>query len=218
MSLRDRLVCGLKDSNIQKRLLQEPNLTLENATATALAMEAVSRDAEEIHQPTTTHAEKIQLHKLSTSKPVEKIKSIGKSSSIPCQSCGKRNHSRPDCYFRDATCNKCKKKGHIQKACRSIGSLNTNRGPPKKFFQNKQLEEQHILEMNHIGGSTEKIMVDIVLDSVQTQMELDTGSALSIMTINDYKSIFNKRPSLRQTNVSLKTYTGEIVRPLGRLK
>ncbi|KAK0070044.1 Retrovirus-related Pol polyprotein from transposon 297 [Biomphalaria pfeifferi] len=38
-SLRDRFVCGLKDVNIQKRLLQEANLTLLTAINIATAME-----------------------------------------------------------------------------------------------------------------------------------------------------------------------------------
>ncbi|GFN88103.1 hypothetical protein PoB_001460900 [Plakobranchus ocellatus] len=35
-ALRDRFVCGLRDVNIQKRLLQEQNLTLDTATLTWL--------------------------------------------------------------------------------------------------------------------------------------------------------------------------------------
>ncbi|GFO15532.1 polyprotein [Plakobranchus ocellatus] len=36
MALRDRFVCGLRDVNIQKRLLQEQNLTLKTATQVGL--------------------------------------------------------------------------------------------------------------------------------------------------------------------------------------
>ena len=44
-SLRDRFVCGLSDVAIQKRLLQERDLTFDNATNMALAMETAHHDA-----------------------------------------------------------------------------------------------------------------------------------------------------------------------------
>ena len=48
-SLRDRLVCGLRDTAIQKRLLQEADLTFQIAYDKAVALEMASRDATELH-------------------------------------------------------------------------------------------------------------------------------------------------------------------------
>ncbi|GAA6089207.1 uncharacterized protein K02A2.6-like, partial [Tachysurus ichikawai] len=47
-------------------------------------------------------------------------------------------------------------------------------------------------------------------------MELDTGSALSVISAADYKRLFSKIP-LQQTSVILKTYTAEKVSPKGKL-
>lgn len=44
-TLRDKFVCGLKQDHIQKKLLAEPNLTLEKAIQTDVARETASRDA-----------------------------------------------------------------------------------------------------------------------------------------------------------------------------
>ncbi|XP_072179813.1 uncharacterized protein [Diadema setosum] len=44
-ALRDRLVCGLLDKNIQKRLLSEDSLTIDKAIKLALSMEAASQNA-----------------------------------------------------------------------------------------------------------------------------------------------------------------------------
>ncbi|CAN7949551.1 unnamed protein product [Ixodes hexagonus] len=46
--LRDRIVCGINSVAIQTRLLEQPNLTFEDAVQTALAMEAAKKDAGEI--------------------------------------------------------------------------------------------------------------------------------------------------------------------------
>ena len=45
VALRDRLVCGIKNVNIQKRLLSESDLKLEKAIEIATAMERAARDA-----------------------------------------------------------------------------------------------------------------------------------------------------------------------------
>ena len=50
-ALRDRLVCGIKNANIQKRLLSESDLKLDKAIEIATAMETAARDAVELRQP-----------------------------------------------------------------------------------------------------------------------------------------------------------------------
>ncbi|CAB4043692.1 Hypothetical predicted protein [Paramuricea clavata] len=48
-TLRDRLVCGLSNQQIQKRLLAESKLKFSKAIDIAVAMETATRDATEIH-------------------------------------------------------------------------------------------------------------------------------------------------------------------------
>ena len=48
--LRDRLVCGVRDIRIQRRLLAEPKLTLKGALDLPLAFEAADKDASEIQK------------------------------------------------------------------------------------------------------------------------------------------------------------------------
>ena len=43
--LRDRLVCGVRDTRIQRRLLAEPKLTLKRAHVLVLAIEAADKDS-----------------------------------------------------------------------------------------------------------------------------------------------------------------------------
>ncbi len=49
--IRDRLVCGINDSCIQHRLLQESDdLTYEDAVKLALAMETTSKDVSDLQK------------------------------------------------------------------------------------------------------------------------------------------------------------------------
>lgn len=65
--IRDRLVCGVKDARIQRRLLQEPDITFDKALSLARAMETAALDAEEMHRTTGEGVEEV-MHKTQESK------------------------------------------------------------------------------------------------------------------------------------------------------
>ena len=48
--LRDRLVCGICNDSMQRRLLAEPKLTFKKAYELATAMESAARDAQDLHR------------------------------------------------------------------------------------------------------------------------------------------------------------------------
>lgn len=54
------------------------------------------------------------------------------------------------------------------------------------------------------------------LNDQVVKMELDTGSAVSVMSESDYKVFFSKE-KLNLSSIFLKTYTGKKVRPRGVL-
>ena len=53
--LRDRLLCGINEEKIQRRLLQEDNLTFENALRIARAMETAAKNSLEMQQGGTSY-------------------------------------------------------------------------------------------------------------------------------------------------------------------
>ncbi|GFO14921.1 transposon tf2-9 polyprotein [Plakobranchus ocellatus] len=227
MALRDRFVCGLRDVNSQKRLLQEQNLTLETATNLALAMETAQKDAVEMQGqgPTTAdlHVLKSKPHQKGSKHASSKFSRSSHSSSTfpPCLSCGKTNHKRSDCYFKDATCNKCHKKGHIQSACKSGRNKPTpnNHSSRRKIHElNEQTDEQFTLELFQLGERSPKILVPLKVEGTKIDMELDTGAAVTAMTKADFMRIFKSEPQLQKTSIKLKTYTNEVITPLGQLQ
>ena len=110
-ALKDRLVYGLHNELIQKRLLSEPELTLAKLTEIALAMEAAVKDTLAL-QGTKEYG-------------VYKVINGGNSApNIKPKSCG-TTHKSSECYFRTETSRKCGKVGHIQRVCRSGKSRNS---------------------------------------------------------------------------------------------
>ena len=125
--LRDRLVCGINDDSIQKRLLEESNLTYKKAVELARGLET----AELLKNNPTVKREQVQsgpeVHRSSEVHRVTPPKSGQEGvSSLTCFRCGKTGHIASHCKFtRDIVCHGCGKVGHLQKACRSSGQRGT---------------------------------------------------------------------------------------------
>ena len=70
--LRDRIVCGINDDVIQKRLLAEPKLDYAKAVETALNMETAAQSVRDLKSKSdgysnNTHVQgQVQVHKTST--------------------------------------------------------------------------------------------------------------------------------------------------------
>ena len=112
--LRDRLVCGINDSRIQRRLLSEPELT-PKAYELAQALETVDKDAREVM--TSAHVDFQPTH-INVLQKKPNRPATPPSHGPVCYRCGD-SHLATNCRFSDAICHFCKKRGHIAKVCRT---------------------------------------------------------------------------------------------------
>lgn len=106
-ALRDKFVGGMRNENIQKRLLTEDKLTLAKAQEIAQGMETAARDAKQFKDPPPAVMNVTSANKASGSKRKS------------CYHCGRNKHAAHQCKFREATCHSCGKIGHMAPACRS---------------------------------------------------------------------------------------------------
>ena len=112
-ALRDRLVCGMQSESTQKVLLTKADLTLEKALEISQGMEAAAAKSKELKGS----------HR-STTNPVLSVDAPART----CTRCGRGNHEKSACKFRNATCHHCGKVGHIAPACRSKAAGKPARG------------------------------------------------------------------------------------------
>jgi hypothetical protein len=215
--IRDRIVCGINDSRIQSRLLQEKALTYQMAFDTAQAMESASKDISDLQKKVA---------------PTQAIQLLpgrhGKHAGIPthtsppfrvfCYRCGGA-HYATKCKFIDAECRACHKRGHIAIVCKSKTKYRGQQAadhsrpsggktvPPYKGAS----QTNHIYtggtypttdntsctsDLNNyplftLPGEGGPIVVMIHVNNIPLQMEVDTGASLSIISEETYKSVVN---------------------------
>ncbi|KAK3874855.1 hypothetical protein Pcinc_020237 [Petrolisthes cinctipes] len=102
-AIRDRLVCGISDTNIQKKLINERTLTLDSAVVVAKAMEA----------------EAIAMRQgMAGAKGIDKRGLRSTTREKTCFVCGEPGHIKQDCQHKSAVCERCGRGGHVVKMCR----------------------------------------------------------------------------------------------------
>ena len=170
--LCDRLVCGIGDSRIQKRLLAEPNLTLDKALELALVQESAEQNAAQLQACKHPRRQKLKLTSLEVTQTPKQ--SNGKKSFGACHRCGGK-HMQKDCPFKEAECHKCKKKGHLAQVCRSkTKQTQLNAAPQQARAQNsthhmeeiETTDEQSTYTLFHVTPNNYKAFLKHVCTSM----------------------------------------------------
>ena len=143
--LRDRIVCGIADNHMQRRLLSESTLTYKKAVEMCTAMESASRGLRELSLSDPVHrvsqnsgGRKYHSNKQSQSR------NAYKPPRRPCFRCGSA-HSSETCRFKDTECRFCQKIGHLEKVCMTKqrdqrNSASASFGAAKRFNKFKSPE------------------------------------------------------------------------------
>ena len=194
-ALRDRLVCGLQNEAIQRRLLTEAKLTFAGALELAKAQEAAELQAKQFKDPD------IGVHKLSRTRLSEK------DTREQCTHCGRRNHPPDQCRLKDCTCHKCGEKGHIARVCK-------NRSQAKWVGAEEDPGVEQSYVISCVGKSHSPAMVaKVCINGSWIRMEVDTGAAVSIVSECTYRGL--RSVTLKKSQVFLRTYSAEPLVVLG---
>ena len=100
----------------------------------------------------------------------------------------------------------------------NVQEINKNEKSIQELIDEKSLnEDEEIVTINKLGdedmGSNDPFIVTMKLNEKETDMELDTGSAVTVCGTDQYNELGGE--PLTQSRLKLKTCTGEIVRPKG---
>ncbi|XP_044755016.1 uncharacterized protein LOC123313970 [Coccinella septempunctata] len=149
MVLRDIFIVNYDKGNVQDRLLEEKNSVtftemVELASAKSAATQASMNNWENLIK------KEVDLHYAGT----QSCQSVSKKGSPPnqessrtssnqqnkCEICGRRNHSKDKCFYRDCLCHFCGKKGHLATVCKQ--KQGNSKARPLPFAMREKVEQE----------------------------------------------------------------------------
>lgn len=146
-------------------------------------------------------------------KPTSSTKSLSQTHvSTKCYGCGGA-HLRTNCKFRDATCNKCSKKGHIAKVCRSGESVSKEapKCTSKDAAKNANLAIQSITSID----KRRRIYVTTSILGKSVRLQYDSGS--DVTTVGKKEWAHLGRPKLT-TSDTVQHAGGSELRTIGKFR
>ena len=183
--IRDRLVVGIRDAVLSEKLQMEPDLDLEKAVSYARQRETVRKQQSVVRGSSQVKVEAVQTNeqgqakaqaKKSYTKPFTKPSNLTHGSSKSCTRCGRTPyHSHQSCPARDATCHRCKNKGHFQSQCRTK-NVRTVLSEPQD-----QLDDEFYIATVHGIKSTNVWTATIRVNGVPMEFKIDTGADVSVL-------------------------------------
>ncbi|PAA84717.1 hypothetical protein BOX15_Mlig028849g1 [Macrostomum lignano] len=221
-ALCDCFVCGLREPQVQKRLLTVSTLTLEKAKEIAQAAEIAEAEANSWR-----------------AKP--EVNLVGKAASPrrPCMRCGSRQHLSAECQHRNTKCHACGKLGHLKAVCLSsqktcAGGAPSSQQSGLKFSGHKNRKSIRAVHPDeseeHRGGESDDsakvtwisqvcsgkerhLSAQLHINGRPLRMQVDTGACASLVSKQHWKQL--GRPRLQNAEVQLRTWTGESIPVLG---
>ena len=155
------------------------------------------------------------------------VKKSVPGSTVQCFRCGRADHVADKCPFLTARCFRCQKTGHIRKVCKQQRKKSGTRkeGVDMVTVEDQEggVEEEgeYLTCLQHLRvhalnkGTGKPIVCEVSVDGVNITMELDTGSAVSIVS-EDVFSHRWPRQKLVDSALQLCTYSGEVLKVLGK--
>ena len=229
--LRDRLVSGIRDKRMMSELLKLKleELTFDIAVAKCIAIEQSYKDVGALQGGKEPNSVDLLFKSKQNKKPkTKKEAKPPEKKSFPSpkgpgdQSCYRclGNHDHKSCPYKREKCHHCNKTGHIARACKSKKRETQATRPPVNYVDGDDGDSDDYLgslEVNNMSDKDQVIWVSPEVQGRVVKMELDTGSAVSVLPYKQYKEHFG-HVKLAKSLVTLKTYTGQKITPKGKMK
>ena len=213
--IKDRIVLGTKNKQVQVSLLNQKDLTLEKALSTCRSSELTEQHLTRINDVSTS-----SLNAMRTESDGQKFrKKTRDSQDQNCKYCGLK-HAKRNCPAYGKTCHKCGRKNHFATVCKTKGNA-----VKTLIAENDSDDTFYSYHVTHEIGSIKSkgkcwfVNLEMQLPNCETQRidcQLDTGSTCNTISFQDFCKLSPNGDEMTSTNVKLKLYDGTILTPKGQ--
>ena len=215
--LRDRLVVGIRDTNVSQKLQMNAKLTLEEAKKEVRQREAVREQSQQLQAAdSSSHS---SMGEVRRPRPHR-----GRGGATPnhgrqgqrdrdkqdhkCTTCGKTKHKPGDkCPAKAATCHKCKRKGHYSSQCFSKTVTATT--------QEGETQQADAAFLGPVIAENESTWTSTLrIAGQQIHFKLDTGAEVTAVSEATYCKL--RGVNLQKATRSLRGPAGQPLKVLGR--
>jgi hypothetical protein len=229
--IRDRIVIGIRDNTVRKRLLREKKLTLTTCIEICKAAEATKDYAKQIDRPDLSqYAESETVNRLQNSFRKDtldkKDEFMNRTMIKDCHFCGgSHERNKEKCPAYGQQCRKCGRNNHFSKACKSK-KISPVHGVSTSFAQDGGDLQQASIDGKWVNSVqctiaavgeelSNEILAEMVVDKNETPVvfQVDSGATVNIIPVKYVDS-----STLMKTNQVLKMWNKSSLIPLGTTK
>ena len=228
--IRDRIVMGVRDNSIRKKLLQESNLTLIRCVDICRAVEKTTRQMESMKGEVVMAVEKETPYYNRGSNP--KYNEAPEGRLIKCKFCHK-THPRDKfkCPAWGKNCTLCKKPNHFAVACKSKAypsKSSYKRKPVSIVDEDTDSSEEYVAmvitkeEVDSVESEqiNNKPKAALLINHHLETFQLDSGSTVNVVSSTTLSQLFKKsvEKKMVKTKTTLVTYDGSEIKPIGKVR
>ena len=224
--IRDRIVCGVRDSSLRKKLLQVPELTLQKCIDICRIAEATSTQLEDMsaqnsHAPPPPEVNFVK----------KQSKGADNSSFVKdCRFCSQMHEKeRSKCPAFGKICSACQKENHFALKCSQKKKPHKtkkprNRKPSHKHSVNQfdfRESEEEILsvscteeQVNVVDNHSNKILTAMKIGGKEVKMLIDSGASCNVLP----SKYLPKGTVVEKSSHTLKMYSKSTMSATGKAK
>ncbi|XP_031357014.1 uncharacterized protein K02A2.6-like isoform X2 [Photinus pyralis] len=228
--LRDRIVCGIIDETLQKRLLATTDLKLADVTKMCVAHETATTSFAMIREGGS--GDRVEVNALNSRKQVKSADRASRPGRVgkKCFRCEK-DHAADSCVHSQSTCSYCKKLGHIAIACFKKKRESQNKlkvhiandsdpytEEPEISPDPNCVNSDYVFSINNVTPDkfSGKYLTAVSVNGIQTKMEVDSGAGYSIIGRSLFQKISNgNHLKLKKSHVILRDYQNNPIPTVG---
>ena len=224
--IRDQVIAACSSSKLRKRLLAEPELTLQKCITIGQTLESAHHHTKEIESTSSKGANDEQyLNFLKwQNQKAGNARKRGKSK-ISCGRCGAKGHFSSECRrSKNHICSKCGKMGHFQSLCHTKAKTpsrnvpQTSRALTEELTQDKNVlsatadlddDDDDVYAFSTNKEDMKRNTHSVLINGSPIDMFIDSGTTVDILDEDDFKQL-KEKPVLRQTKVRIFPYQSQV--------